>query len=185
MANNDDSRRLEKAQAFDQKTLAAIYDDYYPSLYKYISRQVSDMETARDLTAETFQRFLQALDRGHGPDENLKAWLYRAAHNVVVDHYRRQEHRRHLPLPEQLVDGDVDLARSAEISMTAERVHDALQHLTPDQRQVVTLKFLAGLSNKEVAAVMNKPIGAVKSLQHRGLAALQRQLIPKKEKAPA
>jgi RNA polymerase sigma-70 factor (ECF subfamily) len=143
------------------------------------------METAQDLTADVFQRFLQALDREQGPDENLQAWLYRAAHNVVVDHYRRQEHRRHLPLPEQLLDGQVDPVRSAEINITAEKVHEGLLCLTPDQRQVITLKFLAGFSNKEVAAVMNKPIGAVKSLQHRGLAALQRQLIPEKEQALA
>jgi RNA polymerase sigma-70 factor (ECF subfamily) len=164
--------RLERAKAFDRQTLANIYDDFYPSLYRYISRQVSDMETAQDLTADVFQRFLQALDREQGPDENLQAWLYRAAHNVVVDHYRRQEHRRHLPLPEQLLDGQVDPVRSAEINITAEKVHEGLL-------------FLAGFSNKEVAAVMNKPIGAVKSLQHRGLAALQRQLIPEKEQALA
>ncbi len=143
------------------------------------------METAQDLTADVFQRFLQALDRKQGPDEDLQAWLYRAAHNVVVDHYRRQVHRRQLPLPEQLLDGQVDPARSAEINISAEKVREGLLCLTPDQRQVITLKFLAGFSNKEVAAVMNKPIGAVKSLQHRGLAALQRQLIPEKEQALA
>ena len=134
------------------------------------------METARDLTAEVFHRFLQALDKGQGPDENLQAWLYRTAHNVVVDHYRRLEHRKHVPLSEHLVDARVDLARSAEIHISAERAREALKDLTPDQRQVVILKYLEGWSNAEVAESVKKPIGAVKSLQHRALGSLRRIL---------
>ena len=100
-------------------------------MYRYIYRQVSDVETARDLTAELFRRFLQAIQQGQGPDQALRAWLYRTAHNLVVDHYRRQEHRRHLPLPEQLVDAQVDPVRSAEIHISAERVREALnEHRT-------------------------------------------------------
>lgn len=182
--NNHEQARLQRARQFDRTALAAIYDDFHPPLYGYIYRQVGEVETARDLTAEVFQRFLQALQQGTGPDQNLKAWLYRAAHNVVVDHYRRQQHRQHLPLHEELASAHDDPAQQTERSLSAAHVRGALQQLTPDQQQVITLKFLEGLSNSEVAAIVQRPVGAVKSLQHRALAALQRQLAPAREKMP-
>jgi RNA polymerase sigma-70 factor (ECF subfamily) len=178
---NDKDRRLALAKSFDRKTLAAIYDENHTPIYRYISRQVEDMETARDLTSDVFDRFLDALQSGHGPDKSIKSWLYRAAHNLVVDHYRRRKFRDHEPLPQHAEAEDHDPAREAELNLAAGKVRDALRTLTPDQRQVITLKFLAGCTNAEVADIMEKPVGAVKSLQHRGLASLQRQLIPKKE----
>jgi RNA polymerase sigma-70 factor (ECF subfamily) len=139
------------------------------------------VETARDLAAEVFHRLLRTVQSGGSPDRHPKAWLYRTAHNIVVDHYRRQQHRRHLPLDDELININDDPAGAAERRLSAAQVRAALEHLTPDQRQVIVLKFLEGLSNQEVAAVIDKPVGAVKSLQHRGLAALQRQLAPDKE----
>lgn len=131
-----------------------------------------------------FHRLLQALQKGNGPRQDTKAWLYRTAHNIVVDHYRRRQHRDHLPLFDGIVDGETDLAYTAEMHMAVDAVREALTQLTPDQHQVIALKFLTGLSNSEVAEVMEKPVGAVKSLQHRALAALRRQLIPAKEMEP-
>jgi len=177
----DERERLRRAQACNRGELTAIYDEFHQPIYRYIYRQVNHVDLANDLTAEVFQRFLQAIQKGAGPDQNLKAWLFRAAHNIVIDHYRRQQHRQHLPLHEQLVDDADEPPRLAEDQMEAEKVRDALQNLTPDQQQVISLKFLGGLSNKEVATVMKKPVGAVKSLQHRALAALQRQLLPAEE----
>jgi RNA polymerase sigma-70 factor (ECF subfamily) len=175
------ARTLGRERALDGDRLAAIYDEYYQPIYRYVYRQVGDVETARDLTAEVFHRLLRAAQGGGSPDRNSKAWLYRTAHNIVVDHYRRQQHRRHLPLEDELINAKDDPAGTAERHLSAAQVRAALQHLTPDQRQVIILKFLEGLSNQEVAAVLDKPVGAVKSLQHRGLAALQRQLVSDKE----
>ena len=182
MANDHEQVRLQQARAFNQNTLAAIYDDYYQPIYRYIYRQVSDVETARDLTAEVFHRFLKALKKNKGPDQNLQAWLYRTATNCVVDHYRRQQHRQHLSLNEDLVDTCDNPETMAENHISAETVRAALHHLTPDQQQVIILKFLEGLSNQETADILDKPVGAVKSLQHRALAALQRRLQAMQEK---
>jgi len=180
--NDQELVRLQRARAFDQTTLATIYDDYHQSIYRYIYHQVSDVETARDLTAEVFHRLLKSLQKGKGPDQNLQAWLYRTAYNCVVDHYRRQQHRQHLSLQEELVDAHNDPETLAENHISAEAVQAALQQLTPDQQQVITLKFLEGLSNQETANILHKPVGAVKSLQHRALAALQRRLNTVQEK---
>jgi RNA polymerase sigma-70 factor (ECF subfamily) len=168
----------EEITVLDRAGLAAIYDEHYPLIYRYIYRQVGDVELTRDLAAEVFHRLLRSVQKQKHPGQHLKAWLYRTAHNIVVDHYRRQQHRQHLPLDEELIDADDDPAQTAERRASAARVRAALHKLTPQQRQVIALKFLEGLSNQEVAAVLSKPIGAVKSLQHRALAALQQHLAP-------
>lgn len=169
--------QLQRARSFDRQELAAIYDEYQQPIYRYIYRQVGDVEVARDLTSDVFQRFLQALQKNQGPEEQLKAWLYRVAHNNVIDYYRQQQHRQHLPLDEYVVEKGDGPAVLAERNISAEQVREALIQLTPEQREVITLKFLEGFSNVEVADLLNKPIGAVKSLQHRALATLQRQLV--------
>lgn len=178
---NSNHRQRPQQTAYDRSRLAAIYDEFHLPIYRYIYRQVSDVEAARDLAADVFHRLLQAVQKGNGPSQDTKAWLYRTAHNIVVDFYRRRSHRDDLPLFDNIVDTEIDLARTAEQRIDADRVRQAFHHLTPDQQQVIALKFLAGLSNGEVAEIMEKPIGAVKSLQHRALAALQRQLVPAEE----
>lgn len=177
----EQEQSLTRPAGIDREGLAAIYEEYYQPIYCYVYRQVSDVETARDLSAEVFHRLLRTAQKGNGPDRHAKAWLYRTAHNLVVDHYRRQQHRQHLPLDEQLVSGSDDPADAAERRGSAAQVRAALQELTPDQQQVIVLKFLEGMSNQEVADVLDKTVGSVKSLQHRALAALQRQLSPEKE----
>ena len=168
--------RWQRTRAPDKGSLAAIYDDCHQPIYCYVYRLVGDVETARDLVADVFQRLLQAVQNGSGPDRNPKAWLYRTAHNLVVDYYRRQEHRRHLLLDEELVMAGDDPVGIAERRISAAQVRAALHRLTPDQQQVIALKFLEGLSSQEVADVLEKPVGAVKALQHRALSALRRQL---------
>lgn len=183
--NDHEQARLRQARVFDRAALAAIYDEYHQPIYRYIYRHVGEVETSHDLTAEVFQRFLQALQNGQGPDQEVSAWLYRTAHNAVVDHYRRQQHRQHLSLNEELVDAAADPVSMAEGHISVQQVRAALRQLTSDQQQVITLKFLEGLSNAEVATVLNKPLSAIKSLQHRALAALQHRLIPAKERIPS
>lgn len=183
MAKDSDNELLARAKSYDRQALSTIYDAYQPSIYRYVARQVEDMETARDLTAEVFQRFLKAIGNGQGPDNNIRSWLYTSAHNIVIDHYRRRQFRGHIPLTEHMADAYANTALEAEYRVDADLVRQALQTLTPDQRQVITLKFLAEFNNTEIAAVMDKPVSAIKSLQHRGLATLRRQLIPAKESA--
>ena len=172
---------LKRAKAYDREALAALYDAYHAPLYAYIYRQVGDVETARDLTADVFQRLLQALRDGGGPDRQVRPWLYRTAHNRVIDFYRRQTHRDHLPLFEGVVDGGLSPAATAEQRQETAQVRQLLCRLTPEQQQVIALKFLSGLSNAETAAVIGKPIGAVKALQHRALATLRRLLATERE----
>lgn len=180
MASNPENL-LKKARAFNQDALGEIYDLYSEELFAYAFKHVGKAQIAEDLVAETFQRFLSALERGGGPTDHLRAYLYRITHNLITDLYRR-EPPPPLELDETLLaeEGPGPAGQLAAQEQT-ERIRKALRLLTPDQRQVVTLRFLENWTSQEIAQSMDKSLGSVKALQHRGVAALQRILIDREE----
>jgi RNA polymerase sigma-70 factor (ECF subfamily) len=166
---------LIAARRLDEDALEAIYDAFSDELYRYAYRLIGDQQAAEDLVAETFYRFLRALHAGGGPREHLRAYLYRVAHNLAVDGHRRG-HGEVVELPENAegLQSDDDPASAAETAIQGEKARAALWALTPAQQQVIVLKFFQGLSNREISTVIEKPVGAVKALQHRGINALRR-----------
>jgi RNA polymerase sigma-70 factor (ECF subfamily) len=172
---------LQRARRFDAQALGEIYDCYSPAVYRYAVRLLRTPDLAEECVAEVFHRLLQAWRAGGGPQEHLQAYLFRVAHNWITDQWRRQ------PPPlvgldeEKSIDEEGDPSRNVIMQAEQEEVRAALAHLTPDQRQVVLLKYLEGLENEEIAAALGKPLGAVKSLQHRALAALRRILVRAEE----
>ncbi len=172
----EDQTLLTKAREFDEGALETIYQKYSDSLFKYAVRKVGDPARAEDFVAETFQRFLQSLAQGGGPKEYLRAYLYRITHNIITDFYRRSP-----PPPMEFEEAryENDSSSPPEVlaqKIKAETLRRALLRLTPGQQQVVILKFVEGFSNAEIARVMGKSVGAVKSQQHRAIASLQRIL---------
>lgn len=171
---------LDGARELNQEALASIYDAFSPVLFRYAFRLLGNEEVAEDVVAETFYRFLRTISAGGGPQNHLKAYLYRVAHNLIVDCYRRNP-----PLELSL---DPDVITHHSMSGNPEKmvvgwseqveVRRILWKLTSDQRQVIILKYFEGMTNQEVSDVLGKPIGAVKSLQHRGLNALRRLFTP-------
>jgi RNA polymerase sigma-70 factor, ECF subfamily len=147
--------------------LSEIYDSYAPRIFRYLYHRLGDQSLAEDLTSEVFVRFLNARV---APD-NLAAFLYRIAHNLIVDYLR--QHSPAQSLSEEIPSEHSDPAQLAEIEMERARLRRAINRLTPEQQQVIVLKFLEGLSNDEIARVIDKPVGAVKALQHRGLVTLR------------
>jgi RNA polymerase sigma-70 factor (ECF subfamily) len=176
----DESKMLQRAREFDKDALTWVYEEYHDAIYRYLYHHLGEMQTAQDLSADVFRRLLQALRKGGGPTRNLSAWLYRVAHNLIVDELRRREHRDHESLDDTL--GDVLQAETTSLdelagqAIATGRVRCALLTLTDEQRQVVVLKYLEGMSNPEVAEITGKTVGAVKALQHRALDALRAQL---------
>ncbi len=149
------------------RDLRTIYDSNAPRIFRYIYHRLGDQALAEDLTSEVFVRFLHA----RVTPDNVTAFLYRMAHNLIVDYLRR--HKPVLPLDESVPAEQGDPLRLAEIEMERVRIRRVLARLTPDQQQVIVLKFLEGLSNEEISDILGKDAGAVKSLQHRALAALR------------
>jgi RNA polymerase sigma-70 factor, ECF subfamily len=147
-------------------------------LTSYLRSQVRDTSVAVDLAQETFIELVRACRGLTGGPREIRAWIYRAAQRNVIDHVRYKNRR-----PEELfaeapehpvtAKGPDDIAEEAD---EAARIQSALARLSPDQAQVLSLRFLAGLSAPEVASVMDRNEGAVRALQHRGVAALARIL---------
>lgn len=179
MMVSDERDLLAGARRLDAESLAAVYDRYSPAIYSYAMRLLGDAALAEDCVSETFSRLLFALQHGQGPSEYLRAYLYRVAHNWITDLYRRQP-----PPPEELdeemEDCTPDPSIQAEEHIQSATTRRALRLLTADQRQVVVLRYLVGMDLDEIAAALNKPVGAIKALQHRGLDAL-RKLLQKDE----
>lgn len=171
----EEQKLLELARQYDHPALAQIYDAYSPGLYRYAVRLLSNQDLAEECVAETFSRFLQALHLRRGPSMHLQAYLYRTAHNWIVDQYRRIP-LQPIQLSEDHRDQSVDPEADAGRRIYREHLRKAIRKLTPEQQQVIALKFLQGWDNLEIARCLGKPIGAVKSLQHRALASLQKIL---------
>ena len=180
---------LHSARAFDQDALAHIYQTYHQVLYRYVYHHIGHEQTAQDVTAEVFGRFLQALRSGRGPTRQVKAWLYRVAHNLVVDELRRRTYRDHQSLDDGLADTLGDGGQSPEerawTAIASAQVREALAELSLDQRQIVILKFLEGLNNAEIAEITGKTVGAVKALQHRALHSLRTKMSSSRQAANA
>lgn len=168
---------LQKARKFDQEALTQIYDLFSDALFAYAFKHVGDPQIAEDLVAEAFQRFLTALERGGGPTDHLRAYLYRIVHNLITDLYRREPPPAQELDEDRLVEDKPGPASLVADEQEAELVRKALRLLTPDQRQVITLKYLEGWSSNEIAQSMEKSLGSVKALQHRGVASLKRILL--------
>ena len=174
---------LNGARRFNLKALAAIYDRYSPGLYRYAMRLLGDVQQAEDCVSETFSRFLKALQSEQGPDDHLQAYLYRVAHNWITDQYRRQPAP---PLDLDAIDRpdpDISTEKMAGRNLEQEQVRNALRLLTPEQRQVIMLRYYDGWELDQVAESLNKEIGAVKTLQHRAVDALRRVLVPREDAA--
>jgi len=174
----DERSLLERARQYDPQALEEIYDRYFDRLYRYAYRYLGEARAAEDLAAEVFLKLLEAIKNSRAPHTHLQAWLYRVAHNLLMDQFRRQKVEPPLPLEleEERLPGLSDPSIAVEEAITRQQLWEAVTKLTEDQRQVILLKFGEGLSNAEVGRILGKPEGAVKSLQHRALRALHRLL---------
>lgn len=169
-------------RAGDADAVGTVYVLFADRLLAYLMARVHDRATAEDLVEATFVELLQKGRTIHGGPAAIKVWLFRAAHFNALDHVRKVR-RRGDELRECFDDLDlVDAAPTPEdnavSSDIAERVHAAMQQLSEEQRQVLLLRYLAGLTAPEAARVLGKSPGAIRSLQHRGERALARLLEP-------
>ena len=177
MRNVSESQLIEKAKACDEEALSELYRRHANTVFRYVYYRVGDREVAEDLVGDVFVRALEGLPSYRHTGVPFEAWLYRIAQARVIDHYRRQAVRRVAPLDEQLPDGEeTSPDRVAAQSDEVRRAWEALTRLTDEQQQVISLRFIAGRSTAEVAALLGKTEGAVKALQSRALASLRRLL---------
>ncbi len=178
---SDDERSLaQRAIARDSAAFALLYDRYVDKIYRYIFYKVGASAEAEDLTAQVFLKAWESIGSYHWTERPFAAWLYRIAHNLVVDHFRT----RHVaaPIDDLSLEDDAAVEDIVQQQLTNEMLRKTIARLTDDQQQVIILRFLEGYSTPEVARLIDKDEGAVRALQHRALDALQRML--RKEAKP-
>jgi RNA polymerase sigma-70 factor, ECF subfamily len=173
----DEARLIERARASDKAAISELYRAHVQSIYKYIYLRVSDAHMAEDLTSEVFLHALESLSTFECRGIPFSAWLFRMARDRLVDHYRRQSRRPDCSaLTEDLACEDDEPHDIAVRLQEEAQVRTALQALTEDQRLVLVLRFMEHESLADIGSRLGKTEGAVKSLQHRALAALNRAM---------
>jgi len=164
------------AKAGDAEAFGHLYETYLDRIYRYIYFRVTDEQTAEDLISQVFTKAWENLDRYQPSGRPFIAWLYTIAHNTVIDHYRTRKDTVAIENTLSLASDSPSPDEQVELHFEADNLRSALQTLTPEQQQVVVLKFIAGLTTDEIAAQLRKSPGAIRALQMRALQALGKQM---------
>lgn len=175
MPLEDERRLVEEAQAGDGEAFGQLYEAYFDRVYRFIYFRVADLEVAEDLASQVFLKAWENLHR-YRPRGPFLAWLYAIARNTVIDTYRTRKPVLPLdeaaPIPSREASPDEQLQLQFEVKA----LREAILCLTPEQQEVITLKFIADYDTTEIAREMGKSEGAVRALQMRALQALARAM---------
>ena len=173
----DEESLVRRAQQKDQRAFTELYEAYFDKIYRYVTIKIGDRTEAEDMTQQVFLKALESISSFKWKGVPFSAWLYRIAHNQVIDYYRRQKKRPDTLKDDAVVVSDSNPQQVAERSLDIEQVMSATRKLTDSQREVISLRFSGGLSTSEVANIMGKSQGAIKALQHSAIVALRKALL--------
>lgn len=176
MFGNSDAELIRRAKQGDGEAAGLLYNRYHEHVFKFIWARVQNKQTAEDLTGEVFTRMMMNLPTYRERGVPFAAWLYRIARNLVIDHQRQWGGRFDVPLDERRDKDKTDPVEIVAQRIEVERIFRAMGHLKDVEQEVIIMRFVVGLSLLEVAETLDKHVGTVKTLQHRGLKALRMAL---------
>jgi RNA polymerase sigma-70 factor, ECF subfamily len=173
-----DDALIRRAQALDPGALAELYDKHFDGIYRYLFTRIRHQADAEDLTEQVFLKMVDSIQRYRPRGVAFSSWLYRIAHNLLVDRYRRAG-REAVELTDQVRDTRpfADPAVLVQNSDERRQLLAAVQRLTPEQQQVIAMRFIDNMEVDEIARLMGRRNGAIHSMQHRALASLYRFLV--------
>ena len=169
-------RLVAEAQRGNAEAFGGIFDAYAGPLYRFIASRVSRPSDAEDLTQLVFVKALEALPRYEARGIPFGGWLFRLARNAIIDQARTKRDHLSLVWASTRVSEEASPETMATLRDDIDRVAAALEDLTDDQREVIELRFFAGLSVAEAAEAMDRQEGTIRGLQFRAIAALRRSL---------
>ena len=168
---------VERGQQGERAALEELYLIHFDRIYSYLHMTVSNRHDAEDLTTQTFLKMLESIGRFRWLAAPFSAWLFRIALNLAMDHFRaRRRWQREEEVPEAPGSEEPSAELEAMQSIGRESMLELIEKLSPEQQQVLTLKFVFNFPNADVATILDKTEGATKSLQHRALVSLQKQI---------
>jgi len=173
----DEESLVRRAQQRDEEAFTQLYEAYFDKIYRYVALRIGNKTEAEDMTQQVFLNALQSISSFKWRGIPFSAWLFRIAHNQVVDYLRKKTKQATAPLDESLVSSDSNPQLMAEHKLDIEQLVSATKRLTETQREVISLRFAGELPIAQVAKVMGKSQGAVKALQHSAIVALRKALL--------
>ena len=166
---------VRRAKERDPVALTRLYEENFDRIYRYIVLKIGDRTEAEDMTQQVFLNAIKSLSKYKWKGMPFSSWLYRIAHNQIVDYHRKRSRRATVPLDDRMDwASDDNPGQTAERTMQIEKLAEATKKLTDAQREVISLRFAGELSIAEVAKTMGKSIGAIKALQHSAIVALRK-----------
>lgn len=168
------TRLIERAAGGDFGAFGELYSIYIERIYRYVFYQVKDKMTAEDLIEEIFMKAWKAIGSYRGKGQAFSSWLYRIAHNYVIDELRKRQ--KYVSLEKETTAIVGDAAQESEEKLVRRELLEMISQLRPDQKQVILLKFIEGLDNREIGKIMGKSQGAIRILQMRALTTLRQML---------
>lgn len=172
-----DAQLLARALAGDTAAFGDLYERYLDAIYHYVFYRVNGREEAEDLTETIFLRAWQALDKNPPREASFRLWLYRIAHNAVVDHYRMRKDQAGLEAAAHFLDPMEGPEAFAARQEQADALRQMMRRLKEDHQQVLTCRFIVGLSHAETAVIMVRTEEAIRALQYRAIVALRNLLV--------
>jgi RNA polymerase sigma-70 factor, ECF subfamily len=167
---------IERAREHDPYALTRIYEDNFDKIYRYIVFKIGDRTEAEDMTQQVFLNAIQSISSYKSKGMPFSSWLYRIAHNQIVDHLRKKYRHPTVPLDDALPVKSDDPRHDVEQKLELEEVIEATGSLTKMQKEVISLRFACEFSVAECARTMGKTEGAIKALQHSAIASLRKAL---------
>ena len=169
---------VQRARQGEQEAFAQLYENHFDKIFRYVVLKIRNQAEAEDMTQQVFIKAYESIGSYQSQGVPFTAWLFRIAHNQMVDYVRKQSKRQTVPLDESLqIMDDCDVEHEVETKIEMEKVVLATAKLTKAQREVISLRFAGGLSITEAAKTMRKSEGAIKALQHSAILSLRKTLL--------
>lgn len=174
---------LHQIRRGNQHAFGRFYDTYRQNVYRFVYFKVSDQERAQDLTDEIFLKIFDYLKDGQ-EIKDFRAVIFRIARNLVIDHYRSKE-RAHLPLneyAEQNLPDNTDLEKETDTKLKLNQLEEAVKKLPEHYQEIIVLRFIDGLSFKEISKLTDKTEENCRMISHRGLTKLKEIILEKEHR---
>ena len=174
---HDDENLVQRAKQYDEEAFAQLYEKYFDKIYRYVALKVGDRMEAEDITQQVFLKAIKSISSFRWKGFPFSSWLFRIAHNQVVDYLRKRSRQETVELDDKLLISKENPEAIFEHKLDLEQLAAATRKLTPAQQEVISLRFAGELPIAQVAKVMGKSEGAVKALQHSAVVALRKAMI--------
>lgn len=170
--------KLSYEMSSSNEKFSQIYDQYVEKIYRFIYLKVNSQEVTEDITSNVFLKGWESYQKNQESIKNIGAFLYQIARNMVIDHYREKGRTKvaSVNLIPQIIDTKINLYEKAVLASDIEIIKSAMQNIKKDYQDVLILHYLEDMATEDIADVLNKPVGTIRVMIHRGLEALKGEL---------